>query len=95
MKRLTIRVPEDLAETIDERATAADVSDSEAARQLLRRGTEYDDLQTENERLRNEKRGIIEQRTENKDLRRYVENDIEWHEADLLTRVRWFVFGKK
>ena len=47
MERLTIRVPADLAAIIEEQADADDVSESEAARQLLRRGTEYEDLRRE------------------------------------------------
>ena len=47
MERLTIRVPADLAATIEEQADANDVSESEAAGQIFRRGTEYEDLQRE------------------------------------------------
>lgn len=95
MDKRTIRIPDDVAEDIDRRAEENDVSDSEAARELLRRGMEADELEREVERLNRERRQLLEQREENQQLRRYVENDVDWHEASLPTRLRWYVFGKE
>lgn len=94
MKRLTIRVPDDLKEEIEERAKAEDMSQSEAARTLLERGMEAERIEQEAERLRNEKRMLLEQREENTELRRYVEDELSYREAGLGTRVKWWLFGK-
>lgn len=56
--------------------------------------SEHERLQDDLERLRREKRQILDQREENKRLQRYVEHDREWHEAALLTRLKWYVRGK-
>jgi uncharacterized coiled-coil DUF342 family protein len=44
MEPLTIRIPEDLRESLDEEADVNDVSVSEYTRTLIERGREYDDL---------------------------------------------------
>ena len=45
MEPLTIRIPEDLKESLDAEADEYDVSTSEYVRRLIRQGREYDDLQ--------------------------------------------------
>jgi metal-responsive CopG/Arc/MetJ family transcriptional regulator len=77
MERLTIRVPEDLTDEIDRRADADDVSTSEAARQLLRRGTEYDRIQEERDRYERQYQQLVEQRQEHTELVEYVETERE------------------
>lgn len=52
-------------------------SRSEAIRELVDRGFEYEDLQQENERLRNEKQTILNQRNENKQLVEYLQKERE------------------
>ena len=52
-------------------------SRSEAARMMIDRGFEYEDLEQENERLRNEKRTILNQRDENKELVEYLRRERE------------------
>ena len=101
MERLTIRVPEDLAKTIDERSAADDVSDSEAARQLLRRGTEYDDLKTENERLQRQLRATTARERDVDELVEYVEEERvmqqrerERRDAPVWRRAKWWVLGR-
>lgn len=44
MEPLTIRIPEDMRESLDTEAGDADVSTSEYVRQLIRKGREYDEL---------------------------------------------------
>lgn len=51
-------------------------------------------LERENERLRNEKQLILEQREENTELQRYVEDELSYREAGLGTRMKWWLFGK-
>jgi len=45
MEPLTIRIPEDLKESLDTEADEYDVSTSEYVRRLIQQGREYDDLQ--------------------------------------------------
>ena len=66
-------------------------------RELVEKGIQYDDLKRENERLRNEKRTIIEQREEHTELVRTVERQQSLAErkarAGLLTKTKWALFG--
>jgi Arc/MetJ-type ribon-helix-helix transcriptional regulator len=94
MEQMTFRIPEDVVEHIEGEAKERDVSKSEVVRKLLENGMEYDDLQTEVDRLRNRLQATNERNEVDDKLVRYVENDIEYHEADLLTKTRWFIFGK-
>lgn len=56
--------------------------------------SKHERLQTEVERVRDEKRKILAQREENQQLRKYAQQDKEWHEAALLQRLKWYVYGK-
>lgn len=94
MEKRTIRIPDDVATEIDRRADDDDVSESAAARQLLRRGIEADELEQEVKRLNRERRQLLEQREENQELRRYVGDELEYRDAPLWIRAKWFVFGK-
>lgn len=55
---------------------------------------EVDELQTEVERLRNEKRLILEEREEKNELARYVEEEQTWRQAGIITRTKWWLYGK-
>jgi len=44
MEPLTIRIPEELKESLDDEAAEYDVSTSEYVRRLIRKGREYDEL---------------------------------------------------
>lgn len=101
MDEMTVRVPRQLKERIETDADSHDVSESEAARRLLERGTEcddlqseYDDLQSEVERLQAQLRSANNRPEVDDRLVRYVEHNIEWHEADIATKARWLVFGR-
>lgn len=52
-------------------------SRSEAIRELVDRGFEYEELKQENERLRNEKQTILNQRNENRELVEYLQRERE------------------
>lgn len=104
MERLTIRIPEDVLEEIEARASADDVSQSEAARQLLRRGSEYDDLKRENERLRDQLAATNRRIDEHQELVEYVEEERSVQrqreereqrraQAGVLTRAKWWITG--
>lgn len=94
MEQMTFRIPDDVVEHIEGEAKERDVSKSEVVRELLERGIEYDDLQNEVDRLRNQLQATNDRNEIDDKLVKYVENDIEYHEADLLTKARWFIFGK-
>ncbi|XVH33874.1 hypothetical protein ACNS7O_18935 (plasmid) [Haloferacaceae archaeon DSL9] len=104
MEQIAARVPEEIDQSIETFSDENDCSRSEAIRTLLERGVEYDRLQIENERLRNEKRTIINQRDEHTELVEYVqaERDVQrYHDrrqrmidqAGILTRAKWWLTG--
>jgi Arc/MetJ-type ribon-helix-helix transcriptional regulator len=70
-------------------------SRSEAVRDLVDKGLEYAELETENERLRSEKETLIRDREEHQELVEYVEGERSWREQPLTTRVRWWLFGQE
>ena len=98
MAQISLRLPDELLESLDEEAEERNVSRSQYIRDTLesRHGLrrEIAECDREIERLNRERRQLLEQREENQQLRRYVENDVEWHEASLPTRLRWWLFGK-
>ena len=100
MDQIAVRLPDDLLDAVDAAADEQDVSRSVYIRDTLERRVSGEtdqrlrELEQEVERLNRERRQLLEQREENQQLRRYVENDVEWHEASLPTRLRWYVFGK-
>jgi predicted nuclease with TOPRIM domain len=61
MQPLTIRIPEDLKESLDSEAAEHDVSTSEYVRRLIDKGREYDELQ---ERLESKQARIEELETQ-------------------------------
>lgn len=59
--------------------------------------SENEELTRDLERVKNEKQALIEQREENTELIKYVEQERtaeqRWREAGLTTRLKWKVFG--
>jgi metal-responsive CopG/Arc/MetJ family transcriptional regulator len=101
MPTYSVRASGDLADEIEAFADAYDGSRSDALRELLRRGTAYEDIQRDRERLRDAQTQLIEQREENQELVEYVEQEKslkererERRDAPLWRRARWFVFGR-
>jgi metal-responsive CopG/Arc/MetJ family transcriptional regulator len=104
MRQITIRLPEEEIESLDEEAEEADVSRSEYVRDVIRSRKEHeelrnevDELREEVERQKRERRQLLEQRDEHQELVAVVqeEKSIEerWRQADLMTRARWKIFG--
>lgn len=97
MKQLTIRVPEDTLEEIEDLAAERDSSKSEVAREYLQLGSEYGDLQTENERLRTRVQKLIDMHEQHDELVKHVEQEqalqTKRHNASVVQRAKWFVFG--
>lgn len=56
--------------------------------------SELDQLHTELDRIRRANRQILEMREENQSLQKYVKDEKTWHEAPLVTRLKWYVYGK-
>lgn len=99
MQALSFRVPDDHHEQIQSYAEENDVSLSDAGREFIERGLEYDDLQTEYARLQQRDQQLAkryeDRREEDVDeLREYVRLQREKEEADWLTRQKWRLFGR-
>ena len=108
MPQYSVRVSEELGERIEAYADEYDGSQSDALRELLRRGTEYEDIQRDRDRLRNAQTQLIEQREENQELVEYVEREKSMQErreererkreerrnAPAWRRAKWWLFGR-
>ena len=108
MPRYSVRVSEELDERIEAYTDEYGGSQSAALRELLRRGTEYEDLQRDRDRLRNAQTQLIEQREANQELVEYVEREKSMQErreererkreerrnAPAWRRAKWFIFGR-
>lgn len=97
MKSVSTRLEDETYRLIAETADERDVSKAEVLRELVEKGIQYNDLKRENDRLRNEKRTIINQREEHTELVRTVERQQSLAErkaeAGLLTKTKWALFG--
>jgi len=71
------------------------IGDLEAEQERLQ--DRIDELETELDRVKNEKQLLLEEREEKNELVKYVEQErtVEqrWREATLTTRLKWRVFG--
>ena len=103
MPRLTATVDEEHAALIEELSSddGQYASKSEAVRACIQAYERVAELETENDRLRREKRAVIEQRDEHRELVEYVEGERklqkmerERRNAPLWRRLEWFVFGR-
>jgi len=108
MEQITLRVPEDTLESLEGEADEHGVSRSEYVRDVLKSRNEHaetadelrdrvEELEQELDRVRNEKRLLLEEREEKAELVRYVEQERtveqQWREAGLWTRAKWKIFG--
>jgi hypothetical protein len=108
MEQITLRVPADTLAELEDEADERGISRSEHIRNALETRNEHaedvadlraeiDDLETELDRVREEKRLILREREEKAELARYVEDERtaeqRWREAGLGTRLKWRVFG--
>lgn len=94
MEQITIRLPEDMLESLDDEAEEKGRSRSEHIRDVLASRRDLGELRTEVDRLRREKRQILDQREENSELARYVDEEIEWRKAPITKRIKWWFTGK-
>ena len=105
MESVSTRLDDETYRDVRETAEERDVSIAEVLRELVEKGTEYDDrvsaLETENERLHRERRQLLEQREENQELVRFAESQRELaeHERErqkrgVFTRFRYWLTGE-
>ena len=109
MKRLTVSLEQEQIDRLDDLQDEHDIdSRSAALRQLFH---EYEDIQKKYEELNNkyehldeelqrqkrERRQILDERDEKRELARYVEDERttqqRWREASLATRLKWKITG--
>lgn len=113
MEQITIRIPENTLEDLEDEAEDAGRTRSEHIRDALNHRNEhtehecipleeYRELERELarreqdvSRLQEEKRKILDNQKEKRELQAYVAKDKEWHEADLFTRLKWYLRGKE
>jgi predicted DNA-binding ribbon-helix-helix protein len=105
MESVSTRLDDETYRDVRETAEERDVSIAEILRELVEKGTEYDDrvsaLETENERLHRERRQLLEQREEKQELVEYVEEERgiqrrreQRRAAPLWRRAKWYVLGQ-
>jgi metal-responsive CopG/Arc/MetJ family transcriptional regulator len=103
MDKLSISLRDEQVRRIDELDFK---SRSEAIRELVDRGFKYEEIERENERLRNEKQTILNQRNENRELVEYMQRERELQLEDrerrrereqqpVWVRLRRWVFGRQ
>ena len=68
-------------------------SKSEAMRSFIGADERVRELEQEVERLNRERRQLLEQRSENTELRRYVEDEQRYRQGGMIQRLKWWVRG--
>ena len=103
MEKRTVTLTEEQVGELEDLDTD---SFSEAVRLMIDRGLGYEQLETENQRLRNEKQTILSQRKENQELVEYLqrERELQIEERErrrdrerqpVWIRLKQWVFGHK
>jgi metal-responsive CopG/Arc/MetJ family transcriptional regulator len=105
MQQITVKVPDDTAESLANVAESQfDGNRSKAIRELLQRGIEYESLETENERLRRKLEATNSQERDIDDIVAYVDEERQLQreererrrareQAPIWRRWKWYVFG--
>jgi septal ring factor EnvC (AmiA/AmiB activator) len=108
MEQITVRIPADTLADLEAEAAEHDRTRSEHIRHIIdsrhedadeldRLREDLADAERDVERLRSEKRLILEDREEKQELVEYVESERtaeqRWREAGLATRLRWRLTG--
>ena len=75
MPQASARVSEEIDAEIREYSAEHDLSRSDAIRALIERGTEYDRVQQDRERLKRNMQQLIEQQEEKQELVRYAQQE--------------------
>lgn len=104
MEQITLRLPAEVKEEVEEEADEHDQSRSEYLRDVVesrneheRLRAELEDLQDELDRIRREKRQILDERTEKKELAKWAESKADIEErrrrAPAWERAKWWLLG--
>jgi predicted transcriptional regulator len=100
MQSVTARVDGDTYDRIEELADDPDTSKSAVVRELIRKGLDYDDLETERDRLLDELQATNRRVDEHSDLLDYVDRQRELENrredrrsAPVWRRAKWWVLG--
>ena len=96
MPRLTITLPDDLNDRLEELSGDDGPFDSkaDAVRELTRRGDRLEEVEAERDNLRRQLAAVNAREDDVDALATYVEDELEYRRAGLSTRLRWFLFGK-
>jgi hypothetical protein len=108
MPQYSVRVSEDLGERIEAYADEYDGSKSDALRDLLDRGTEYDRVQRERDSVQNQLNTLAGREREHAELVEYVEREKSLQErreererkreerrnAPAWRRAKWWLLGR-
>jgi predicted transcriptional regulator len=101
MPRYSVRVSEDLGERIEQYADEYDGSRSDALREILHRGVEYDSIRQERDSLQNQLNTLAGREREHGELVEYVEREKslrererERRDAPAWRRAKWWLFGR-
>jgi Arc/MetJ-type ribon-helix-helix transcriptional regulator len=101
MQQITVKLPDDTAELLED-VTEKEFGGnrSQAVRELLRRGSEYDDLAAENDRLRRQLQATNSRQEDVGELVEYVEEERavqqrreERRQANIVRRAWWYLAG--
>jgi len=101
MPQASARVSDDANDGIKAYSDEHDVSRSDAIRELLQRGLEYDRVQNENERLRRQLQATNSRQEDVSELIEYVEDERtlrqrerERRDAPAWRRAKWWLLGR-
>lgn len=96
MPRLTITLPEDLNDRLEELSGDDGPFDSkaDAVRQLTRRGDRLEEVEAERDDLRRQLAAANAREDDVDALARYVQDELDYRRAGLVQRTRWWLFGK-
>ena len=101
MPRYSVRVSEELGERIEQYADEYDGSRSDALREILHRGVEYDSIRQERDSLQNQLNTLAGREREHAELVEYVEAEKDLKErerarrdAPAWRRAKWWLLGR-
>ena len=108
MPRYSVRVSEELGERIEQYADEYDGSRSDALREILHRGVEYDSIRQERDSLQNQLNTLAGREREHAELVEYVEREKSMQErreererkreqrrnAPAWRRAKWWLLGR-
>ncbi|WP_080503514.1 hypothetical protein [Halococcus thailandensis] len=104
MPRITATVDEEHVALIEELSSddGRYASKSEAVQECIQAYERVAELETENDRVRREKRAVINQRDEHRELVEYVDGERELQRmererrnASIWQRAKWMILGRK